>query len=130
MIRIALLLIVVLGVTGCTETPLPALPPGDVPAAFAEPVANNAPIWPASDWWKGYGDPQLSALIEKAQTGNLDLAQAEARLRQADARARQAGAALLPTLGLNGTVNNLYGHANGNVSSVRDRLQCRAGCEL
>jgi len=120
MIRGALLLSAALVLAGCTDTPLPALQPNDVPAAFEQPSPQNAPIWPASDWWKGYGDPQLTGLIEKAQANNLDLVQAEARLRQADARARQAGAALLPTLGLNGTVNSLYGQANGTSQHETD----------
>jgi len=116
MIRTALLLSVAVGLTGCAETPLPTLPPGDIPAAFEQPVSKSAPIWPATDWWSGYGDPQLTALIEKSQANNLDLAQAEARLRQADARARQAGSALLPTLGLNATANSFYGQT-GSVSA-------------
>jgi multidrug efflux system outer membrane protein len=109
-----------IGLAGCTQTPLPTLSPNDVPAAFEQPVAPNAPIWPASGWWKGYGDPQFSALIEQAQSRNLDLNQAEARLRQADARARQAGAALLPTIGLNGNVNSFYGQSNGTSAHETD----------
>jgi NodT family efflux transporter outer membrane factor (OMF) lipoprotein len=89
------------------------LPAGDIPAAFDQSGPPNAPIWPASEWWKGYGDPQLVGLIEKARASNLDIAQAEGRLHQADARARQAGAALLPTVGLSGTINSLYGQSNG-----------------
>ena len=113
MIRKALMLTAALGLGACSMTPLPTLPPGDVPANFDQSGPSNAPIWPAGDWWKGYGDPQLAGLVEKAQAGNLDIAQAEARLHQADARARQAGAALLPTVGLNGNINSLYGQSNG-----------------
>ena len=113
MIRNALLLSAAIGLAGCAATPAPTLPPGDVPAAFEQPAAKNAPIWPSADWWTGYGDAQLTALIQRAQIANLDLAQAEARLRQADARARQAGAALLPTLGLAANVNSLYGQTGG-----------------
>jgi multidrug efflux system outer membrane protein len=113
MIRNFLFLTTVLALAGCAATPPPALPAADVPATFEQAAAGNAPIWPASDWWTRYRDPQLAALIEKAQAGNLDIVQAEARLRQADARARQAGAALLPTLGLNASVNSLYGQTRG-----------------
>jgi NodT family efflux transporter outer membrane factor (OMF) lipoprotein len=108
-----LLLTTAIALAGCAHTPPPTLPPGDIPAAFEQPQAKNAPIWPSAGWWAEYGDPQLTTLIEKAQAANLDLAQAEARLRQADAKARQAGAALLPTLGLNADVSNLYGRSGG-----------------
>jgi multidrug efflux system outer membrane protein len=113
MTRNFLFLTAALALAGCAATPPPVLPPADVPATFEQAAAGNAPIWPAGDWWSRYGDPQLAALIEKAQAGNLDMVQAEARLRQADARARQAGAALLPTLGLNASVNSLYGQTRG-----------------
>src|SRR6185312_10915118 len=59
--------------------------------------------------WTGFGDTQLSTLMTAAEAGNLDIAQAAARLRQADARARQAGAALLPSLGLNANIDTLTG---------------------
>jgi multidrug efflux system outer membrane protein len=116
----ALSLASVLLLSACIEaTPPPALPPGDVPAAF-EQARSNAPIWPTPDWWQGFGDAQLTQLMATAIANNLDLVQAAARLRQADARARQAGAALLPTLDLNGNVNSLYGRANGVSQSETD----------
>lgn len=113
MIRKALYISTALALAGCAATPPPKLPAGDVPAAFAQQAPANALAWPATDWWKSFGDPQLDALIVQARTNNLDLAQATARLRQADARARQAGAALLPSIGLNGNVSDQYGRTNG-----------------
>src|ERR1700759_2862740 len=97
----------------CSHTPAPVLPASDIPAAFQQAPAGNAPIWPAADWWKGYGDPRLDSLIATAEAQNLDLAQAAARLRQGDARAREAGAALLPTVNFNGPVNTFYGQTSG-----------------
>src|SRR5262245_43960422 len=102
----------------CATTPPPALKDGDVPAAFEQKALANVPVWPAKDWWTNYNDPQLSALMDRAQANNLDIAQAAARLRQADARARQAGAALLPQVGASANVDTLYGRANG--MSVRE----------
>jgi NodT family efflux transporter outer membrane factor (OMF) lipoprotein len=98
---------------GCESTPVPQLSPHDVPPAFEQSGGASTPVWPSQDWWQGFGDPQLTALMDRAHTGNLDIAQAAARLRQADARARQAGAALLPSLGLNANVNTLYGQTGG-----------------
>jgi len=105
---------------GCTNTPPPALKPGDVPAAFEQQLPANGPIWPAHDWWSNYGDPQLTTLMQQAEANNLDIAQAAARLRQADARARQAGAALLPTVGANASVTPQYGQVGSTSSQETD----------
>ncbi len=49
-------------------------------------------------WWKAFNDPLLTSLVERAIESNLDLKQANARIRQARA-ARGAGAASLwPTV--------------------------------
>ena len=109
MIRKALLLSSTLLAAGCTQpTPPPGLPQGDIPNAF-EQTSANAAIWPAPDWWQGFGSGELTALETTAQGANLDIAQAAARLRQADARARAAGAALMPTVALNGNAQNFTG---------------------
>lgn len=118
--RKLLLSAMVLTLGACSHTPAPTLPASDVPAAFQQAPPGNAPIWPAADWWKGYGDPQLDGLIATAQGNNLDLAQAAARLRQADARARQAGAALLPSVTFNGAVTNFYGQTSGTSAHETD----------
>ena len=58
---------------------------------------------PALDWWRGFNSKELTALIEAAQVGNLDIAVAVARIQQADAQTRISGAALLPTVNANGS---------------------------
>ena len=109
MTRRALLLASALLAAGCAQpTPPPALPQGDVPPAF-EQAAASAAAWPTPGWWQGFGSTELTALEAAAQDSNLDIAQAAARLRQADARARQAGAALMPTVALNGNLQNNTG---------------------
>ena len=109
----SLALTAVLLVSACTNSPMPALAPTDMPAGFQQPADGNAPIWPSATWWQGFGDPQLNALIAQAQDRNLDIYQAAARVRQADARARQAGAALLPTVGVNAAATSFYGQTRG-----------------
>jgi NodT family efflux transporter outer membrane factor (OMF) lipoprotein len=52
--------------------------------------------WPAQDWWVGYGDPQLTQLIDEALKNNPSLAEAEARARQAQAVADSIDAARAP----------------------------------
>ena len=94
---------------------MPALPPGDVPAAFDQPAAGRAPLWPAADWWKGFGsDPQLTQLMaEAASEQSRHRASRGAAARRPMRARRQAGAALLPSLGFNANLNTLYGQANG-----------------
>lgn len=91
-----------------------------VPQAWKEEGVVSGPIWPAGDWWQGFGSNELNALIVKAQENNLDLAIAQARILQADARARQAGAGLLPSLGLDASANRQQGSAGGKTQSESD----------
>lgn len=49
-----------------------------------------------TEWWAGFGDPQLARFVTLALEQNLDLAQASARVAQARAGLGAANAALLP----------------------------------
>ncbi len=53
----------------CAPVPqLGARPEVRPPASFAAErslAAEGRSSWPAGDWWTGYGDPQLSGLIEE-----------------------------------------------------------------
>jgi multidrug efflux system outer membrane protein len=105
---------------GCILTqdiPVPGL---NIPQAYkadkaAKSAGYEAP--PPLDWWRGFGSPELTALMEEAQKVNLDIAAAVARFREADANARIAGAALLPTLAASGPGNLLqesYSRVSGS----------------
>lgn len=98
---------------GCVLTsdlPDPAL---DVPPQYKYAGRADAP--PPLDWWRGFRSSELTQLMEEAQTVNLDIAAAVARMRQADAQARQAGAALLPSL--SGSGSETYSRTSGSSSS-------------
>ena len=56
-------------------------------------------------WWTVFNDPILSDLVERARAGNLDLRQAEARVREARAQRAMAKAALFPTVGANASAS-------------------------
>jgi NodT family efflux transporter outer membrane factor (OMF) lipoprotein len=56
-------------------------------------------------WWTSLNDPELSSLIERTVSGNLDLKNAYARLREARARRRVAKADLYPAVDASGTAN-------------------------
>lgn len=60
--------------------------------------------WPATDWWKRFGDPQLDKLMDEALAGSPTLRIAEARARQALAFAQSAGAPLHPQVNANAAV--------------------------
>src|SRR5437762_5388036 len=97
--RVLAALTAVTALSGCiltTEVPDRAL---DVPKGYQEAKSTSADAaTPALDWWRGFRSRELTTLMEEAQTVNLDIAAATARLVQADAQARITGAALLPTL--------------------------------
>lgn len=73
---------------------------------FASEHSFSAPVaaWPAEEWWRRYGDPQLDTLIQEALRDAPDLAIAQARLRHADGVAQSAGAAMIPQVTGNAAV--------------------------
>ncbi len=54
-------------------------------------------MWPKSDWWNNFSDPELSSLISNVQERNLDLANVKRNLDSAQISLREAGYNLLPT---------------------------------
>ena len=102
--------------SGCILTkdlPDPAL---DIPEGYKAARSDKAADAPPTlDWWRGFRSPELTGLMEEAQTVNLDIAAATARFMQADAQARIAGAALLPSL--NGNGQETYSRTSGSSAS-------------
>jgi len=93
---------------GCSVGPAYKRPDIALPAQWHESGGagtNGAPasVWPAADWWHGFGSAKLDELIAEAERNNDDLAGAIARVQEADAQARIAGAALLPSVDLGAT---------------------------
>lgn len=101
---------------GCILTkdlPDPAL---DIPDGYkAARLANPNGATPTLDWWRGFRSRELTQLMEEAQTVNLDIAAATARILQADAQARITGAALLPSL--SGGGQETYSRTSGSSAS-------------
>src|ERR1700747_1367802 len=86
--------------TACSLGPRyhkPDLPTPDHWVTAGDP---QAPEWPSTDWWRGFGSHDLDALIAAAPRANDDLRAAIARVQQADAERRIAGAPLFPALAI------------------------------
>ena len=68
---------------GCVLTsdlPDPAL---QIPEGYkAARRATSADAPPTLDWWRGFRSPELTQLMEEAQTVNLDIAAATAGIRK------------------------------------------------
>lgn len=92
---------------GCAAVPKLGSAPAPKAAgslASSESLAGDQRDWPATDWWTGFRDPQLTALIEEAFRGTPDIAAADARVRAANALAQQAGATLQPQVNASGSI--------------------------
>jgi NodT family efflux transporter outer membrane factor (OMF) lipoprotein len=122
--------------SGCISIDRPDLDidiPGFYRAAPSLPRA--AP--PALDWWRGFRSPELTKLIEEAQTANFDVAAAVARILQADAQSKVAGAALLPAIDFSGNATRTRssqtlssGGGSGGSERVSYNLALNASYEI
>lgn len=95
-----------LSLTGCFAVgPDYRRPDLDAPVVWSQDPAGGQTAGALEDkaWWKAFGDPILDELIARGLSGNLDIAQARARVRQARAEVRTSRAGLFPTIDLTGT---------------------------
>jgi NodT family efflux transporter outer membrane factor (OMF) lipoprotein len=91
---------VAIALCACSTAPRYARPSLAQPDTWHNAGQPPSPEWPAADWWRAFGAPQLDALILQAHQQNFDLAAAAARIRQADADLQIAHAQLLPVVAL------------------------------
>lgn len=91
-------------------------------AGVSAPVAQPADV---QLWWTGFNDPMLTSLIDQAAVANLDLVQAEARIRQARAARTIAGAPLYPDLNASGGFSRSHSTSSSGVSRTSNLF--RAG---
>ena len=82
---------------GCATMAPPQLEQRDVPAGWLGPVYDDATVWPNTDWWNNFNDPELSAFIDEVKANNLDLANNRRNLESAQLTLREAGLARWPT---------------------------------
>jgi len=76
--------------------------------------------WKAlSQWWRTLDDPVLSKLVEQAQTGNLDLKEAQARVQEARARRGMEEAGLFPYMDVSGKITRSRGSEETGAGTQR-----------
>ncbi|WP_449241726.1 efflux transporter outer membrane subunit [Desulfovibrio sp.] len=100
-------LLLALACAGCAAVgPDYARPVIEAPGTFSEAATATAeaPNLEMAAWWRGFGDPVLDSLMERAARANLDLEQARARVVQARAALRGARGGLWPTLEGSGAI--------------------------
>src|SRR5260370_31581572 len=97
---------------GCILTNDKLDPALDVPDSYGKAKGSPHGALPTLDWWRAFRSPELTDLMEQAQTANLDIAAAIARVVQAHALSPEAGAALLPIFSASGTTTRSRTSAN------------------
>lgn len=110
--------------SACTMIPDYERPAMEVPAAYSGAQGSTAEAAIAADWWKGFNDPALDALMAQALTNNLDIAAALARIDQAQGALRSTNSSLLPQVDASG---NALRNESSNSSSGTSR---RAGGDI
>ena len=68
-------------------------------------------------WWRGYNDPQLNALVDQAIKNNLDLAKSAISVNRALYNANLVGANLVPTFSGSGSSSASKGIGSSNNSN-------------
>ncbi|MCU0303692.1 MAG: TolC family protein [Thermoanaerobaculales bacterium] len=94
--------VLALGAGACTlgpepERPITAVDVGDTYVFAADQAGSELPE--VSPWWRTFGDPATTELVELALAQNTDLRVAAARVLEAEANLQRAGGARLPQIG-------------------------------
>ena len=95
-------LLLALIVAGCATTPNLPKYRAQLGADFANAAAT--PTEPVAQFWRGFADADLDALVDQAIKANADLRIAAANVREARALANFADAQSKPTIGTSATV--------------------------
>ena len=131
--RLAFACVLTLG--GCNVGPNFHQPGSMTPRGWVRAVQSNYPTsqpkttttQPAdvATWWRSFNDPLLTSLVERTIAANLDLRQAESRLRQARATLGFTAADEFPTVNTSGG----YTRSGNGARGARDSDLYRAGLD-
>jgi len=106
--------------SGCAVSRPPAVPPIVPPTGWHAPLPHAGSVEQMTTWWQRLDDPLLVELIGAAEDASPTLAQARSRLLQARGTRIVNGAALLPTVDLNASIQRGF---NAAVLGVATQMQ-------
>ncbi|WPB56851.1 efflux transporter outer membrane subunit [Xylophilus sp. GOD-11R] len=105
---------------GCALQRPPAQVPITIPAGWQAPLPHGGSVADMTDWWKRLDDPLLVQLIAAAEDASPTLAQARSRLLQARATRVVNGAATLPSVNLDASIQRGF---NAAVLGIATQMQ-------
>lgn len=88
-------------------------PPVDTGNGWSQPADAVQPAPELAAWWTTLGDPTVDRLVGTALSDNLDLRQAEARIREARALRDRAAGGYAPSVNASGSVTRRGQSENG-----------------
>ncbi|RJF86191.1 efflux transporter outer membrane subunit [Sphingomonas cavernae] len=103
---------VLLALSACTVGPDYARPADTTAGQWLAPT-ESTPV--DTSWWHALNDPVLTELVDQAVARNLDLKEAEARLREARANRDAAAGRRLPQLNATGSATQNQLSENGQI---------------
>lgn len=122
------LLLLILGVTGCTVGPDYQKPQSEVTAekmrdnyrltTIEDQTETEVPKQMIARWWMLFDDPILTSLEQQAFLDNLDLRQTAHNISQSRARLAMAGADYLPTVSASGSYAREGNSENGKMVAL------------
>jgi len=124
MIIIALLCL--LALMGCAVGPDYHPQKTDTPSAWsgADSIKATSDYASLIHWWTEFNDPNLASLVERATNTNLDLLQAQARIRQARAARGIAVSGLWPTADVTGSYERgRFPDSGGSPAATKNLFQ-------
>ncbi len=103
---------ITLALAGCVQGQNYERPAIDVPnnwskIAAADPAQFPADQQPDAEWWRAFGNDELTSLIERALQQNHDVKRAVARVLEGRAAVMSATAGLYPQVNLQGSYSSL-----------------------
>jgi NodT family efflux transporter outer membrane factor (OMF) lipoprotein len=111
-LRMGVALALAANITGCTAGPNYRRPTVSLQpfhnAPSIETRTASLPAPPLDQWWTGFNDPELTRIIHRVLTENLDLSASMARVQQSRAAALEAGAQRKPSGYLSATDTALH----------------------